>query len=125
MSIQFSGENIFDSRDVQDRIDELQMEFDSWKEVNLESEDDEFEDYEELQTLNDFKDEVNSSEWKYGIGFINESYFIDYAEEFANDCGYVDKESVISQFIDWNAFAEWIRQDYTSIEFDGETYYYR
>lgn len=125
MATQFSGDDMFDSRDIQDRINELQDAFDIWKDENPDSDVEDFEDYDELTILNNFKDEVDNNEWEYGIGFINDQYFENHAEDFAVDCGYINKDSTMYQFIDWSGFAEWIQQDYTAIVFDNVTYWYR
>ena len=119
-----SGQDTFDSNDVENRIDELQDDFDSWKDENPESDDEEFEDYDELTTLNEFKDEHDSRVWRSGIFFINESYFEDYAEQYAYDVGDIREDSPMVNHIDWESYADDLKSDYTSIDFDGETYYY-
>lgn len=56
---------------------------------------------------------------------IKESYWVEYCEEMVKDIG--DLPSKIPTYIeiDWEATAENIQQDYSSIEYDGNTYYYR
>lgn len=56
---------------------------------------------------------------------IHEDYFKTYAQELVQDIG--DLPNGIPSYIeiDWEATADNIRQDYTSVEFDGVTYYVR
>lgn len=57
---------------------------------------------------------------------IAEDYFVDYAEQYAEDIGAIDRNAGWpSMFIDWEAAAESLQQDYTSVEIDGQTYLYR
>ena len=133
-------DNIIDSRDVIARIEELEGYRDD-------SEDEETEDTftdkdgkahketaywnedtaEELAILQAFADEGESlSDWHHGVTLIHDDYFEEYAEEFANDIGAIDrKENWPCNHIDWEAAADELKQDYTAIEFDGETFWGR
>jgi hypothetical protein len=133
-----ASEDILDSRDIQSRIDELEDEIADILEQQeefaneLEEGDDEtFPEAEaldelqkELTLLTELKDAVNSSEWKYGLALINEDYFVTYAQELVEDTYGKD---TLPDFlvIDWEATAEAIKMDYTSVEFDDTTFYYR
>jgi hypothetical protein len=111
-----NSEDILDSRDIQERIDEL-----------FEVEESELEDYEleELNNLVRIKDEIGDDQnWKFGIVFIRDSYFEEDSEEFAYDCGGVDRDGSMIQYIDWERFAEDRKIYFQSIDFDGETYWY-
>mgnify|MGYP001610086472 CR=1 FL=1 len=63
-----------------------------------------------------------------GVQLIRASYFETYAEELAEDIGAIDRK-LEGQWpynhIDWKAAAEELMQDYTEIDFDGVTYWYR
>jgi antirestriction protein len=110
--IEISTEQYLDSREIQDRIDYLEAL-------------DEPEDYEreELEKLQTFKDEVSSSEWDYGITFIREEDFEDYARELAEDIGAVGKDNQWPVYcIDWEWAARELQMDYGSAELDGVTY---
>lgn len=70
-------------------------------------------------------DEQWRGDW-YPVTLIRESYFEEYAQELANDIGAVDNNaSWPMNCIDWKRAARELLIDYTSIEIDGTTYYYR
>lgn len=131
MATQFGGKDVIDSRDIQERIDELQEIADEIEDANGELEEGEEpstmdeEDRDELDALIAFKEEVNSSEWESGIGFIRESYFEDYAREYAQDIGAIEDDAHWpATHINWEEAAEELLIDYSSAELDGDTYYY-
>ncbi|MCR4331055.1 MAG: hypothetical protein NUV49_04230 [Patescibacteria group bacterium] len=148
MYTDFASEDVFDSRDVDARIEELEAEEERINDENEEKkqeieehnaeleegeEPEEFEaeemdegEKEELRILREFKDDCGSREWKYGLAFINDDYFTEYAEETAYDIGAVDRNANWPvMFIDWDAAAEALKQDYLTIELEGNTFYYR
>jgi hypothetical protein len=94
-------------------------EIQDWKEV-WENE------LERIKMIDNLESEV-SSEWGYGITFIEEDEFVDYAKEMAEECGYLPKDLPwwIENAIDWDQVADSLREDYNEIEFDNVTYLYR
>ena len=129
-------QDILDSRDVIARQEELQQELDDleaeaaddtnvvrdeaieqlkvWKEENQQ----------ELDALNLFVEEGNA-EWRHGETLVRESYFEDYARQLAEEVGAISgEEKWPLTCIDWEQAAEELKQDYTSADFDGVTYYY-
>jgi hypothetical protein len=56
---------------------------------------------------------------------IADDHFPTYAEEYANDSGAISRENASWIVIDWNATAEGLKQDFSSVDFDGVTYWYR
>ena len=77
--------------------------------------------HEELVELRVFKDEVGDSEQ-----FILDENFKDYARDLAKEAGLVDESaSWPYTCIDWAAAAEELKQDYTSVEMQGNTVWYR
>lgn len=86
-------------------------------------------DIEEYKNINTFCAELSdySSDFEYGEAIIREDYFTQYAEDFCKDCGLVpsDLSSLIEDNLDWDGIAEDLKQDYTSVEYDGDTYYIR
>lgn len=56
---------------------------------------------------------------------IHENYFMEYCQEMLEDCGDLPKDLPSYIVIDWERTAENLRHDYTSIDYDGETYYVR
>lgn len=65
-------------------------------------------------------------DWSHGETLILESHFEDYAQELAEDIGAVNKDAKWpNNHIDWEAAADELRQDYTELDFGGETYLMR
>ncbi len=63
--------------------------------------------------------------WRDGVTFIPENDFKDYAEELAYDIGVVNRDSQITVYIDWESWADDVKMDYSVVEFDGDTYWWR
>jgi len=61
----------------------------------------------------------------YPVTLIRDSYFKDYAQELAEDIGAVKGGDWPNSYIDWDAAAEALQMDYTTVEFDGVTYWCR
>lgn len=62
----------------------------------------------------------------YPVHLIAESYFQEYAQELAEDCGMVDTSARWPMnCIDWEQAARELQMDYGSIEIRGSTYWYR
>lgn len=62
----------------------------------------------------------------YPLLLIRDDYMEDYCKELAVDCGMISgKESWPLDCIDWERATERFKEDYTKIEFMGETYWYR
>jgi antirestriction protein len=57
---------------------------------------------------------------------IPENGFEDYARELAEDIGAISSDTGWpATCIDWERAARELQMDYTSVEYDGDTYYYR
>lgn len=115
--------DVLDSRDIIARIDEL-----------LERKDDEEQTYPlneeeaaELAALVALAEEAEgyADDWRHGATLIRETYFTDYTEELLQDIGDLPKNLPGYVVIDWEATARNIQVDYTSVEFDGVTYWVR
>ena len=108
--------DIIDSRDVLDRITELQaMDMDT-------------EEEEELESLLDLKGELEdySLTPADGIMLIRYTYFTEYAQELAEDVGAISSTPQWPlSHIDWDAAAEELQGDYVSVEFRGIEYFCR
>jgi hypothetical protein len=127
-------DDVIDSRDVEDRIEELEdiiTEHDDAVEAGEEPEitPEEYEEVtEEYNTLRDLREQAEGycSDWKYGEHLIRDSYFTRYAEELAGEMGAIDPQaSWPLNHIDWDAAATELQTDYTAVEFDGVTYWTR
>ena len=61
----------------------------------------------------------------YPSQLILDSHFTDYARELLDDCGVIPKDLPAYVEIDWEATVKNIQGDYTSIELEGVTYWFR
>lgn len=106
--------DVFDSRDVIERIEELEDSTDP-------------DDIAERETLEAFaEDGEQFADWSYGETFIRDSYFTEYAQELAEDIGAIDRDAQWPLYcIDWEHAARDLRVDYSSIELDGITFWAR
>jgi hypothetical protein len=141
-----SSDDYIDSRDVIKRIEELESDlesqheddkeagltnvtdFDEWLGDTAENDDHLYQDEaRELKALRALAEQCEGyGDWRHGETLIRDSYFQTYAEQFADDIGAIDRNAnwPIS-CIDWKKAAEELQMDYTSVEFDGVTYWMR
>lgn len=140
--------DVFDSRDLEEYKEYLESElieyFNNFQErtkddfeeaidINeVDLEDDDFIEENNLEIehykeILDFIEELDSSEYLYGMTIIHKDYFTEYAEEMVKDCGYIpnDLPMWIENHIDWDGVASEVEQDYTTAEYKGDTYYFR
>ena len=78
--------------------------------------------------LAELRGQGGDHQWRgdwYPVTLIRDSYFSEYTEELVTDCGYISKDFPSWIAIDWEATARAVRQDYTAVEIDGVTYWYR
>ena len=118
MTTPTNNDDVIDSRDVIAAIAELTDELDAGEDI----------DTDELDALRALADQGEDCEdWQYGATLIRDSYFKDYAIELAEDIGAIGTETERWPFtcIDWDQAARELRMDYTSVEFDGVTYWVR
>lgn len=128
-------DDVIDSRDVIARIEELENErselVDAVEEAGTNDavvEWDNSDEAHELATLRALADEAEgySGDWKYGATLVRDSYFETYAQEFAEEIGAIpDNAQWPCTCIDWEQAARELQMDYTSVEFDGVTYWVR
>ena len=129
-------QGIIDSRDLQETIDALQSEIDG-AEITLNEETSQYEDKEgvvwdsEVETLESLKEfatefEGYAPDYRYGEAAIRDTYFKEYAQELASDIGAMrDKQAWPLNCIDWEKATRELQMDYSSIDFDGVTYWVR
>lgn len=78
-----------------------------------------------LKALND-ECEDYASDWQHGETLIRDSYFENYARETAEELGLLENcDKWPATCIDWERAASELQHDYTSVDFDGETYWIR
>lgn len=115
-----NDEDIIDSRDVIARLDVLAAQWQAHVNDETEPALDE-EELEELRILTELNEqgEQAAPDWTYGEMMVRDSYFQRYAEELAEGIGAIQPDaSWPASYIDWE-------RAYTSIDFDGVTYWVR
>lgn len=133
-----NSEDVMDSRDVIKRLEELQSDLDDLQtavddaEEGEEKDDaqaaiDDWDDRDEYNAIKSFAEEGENatSEWTSGETLIRESYWVEYVEEMLKDIGDLPRDIPWYIEIDWEKTAANIAADYTTIDFDGVTYYIR
>ncbi len=116
--------DIIDVRDIIARVESLEGDAEAFRPGS-----DEAAELEELtDILADLAGGGGDEDWRgdwYPVTLIRDSYFRTYAQELVEDCGYISGDLPSWIEIDWNATARNVRMDYTSVEIDGVTYWYR
>ena len=136
-----------DTRDLQEQIDNLESEIEELNE-DLEDLDKDLgmcgseieilstkhEIYKFQEQLQDLRDELQPlldlkaediPEWDDGATLIPESDWEEYVEDLLKDCGYISNDVPWWIVIDWPATADNVAVDYSTVDYDGDTYYYR
>lgn len=89
----------------------------------------EHDEYVQLQgLLDELKGYGGDEQWRgdwYPITLIRDSHFTDAMQELCEDIGDFPDGIPSYYVIDWEATASNLRVDYSSVEFDGVTYWYR
>lgn len=78
--------------------------------------------------LDDLRGNGGDEQWRgdwYPITLIRDTYFVDAMQELVEDIGDLPKELPGYLAIDWEETANNLRVDYSSVEYDGITYWYR
>lgn len=84
----------------------------------------------ELATLRKLVEEIDQSAGdnaRDGVALIRDAYFEEYAQEEASDIYGKELRESTWPFchIDWTAAVEALQQDYSTVDYDGETYWVR
>lgn len=112
-----STDDRIDSLDVISDIEELQDELEHERNVIRREE-----LTQELETLEAFADQGRAfDDWPHGLLFIHEDFFTEYVEESYQDI-YGNVPDALANHIDWEGVADDWREDYSEVEFDGQTY---
>ncbi len=111
-----NSDDIIDSRDVLEAIEEL-------KAIETRDEDEQA----ELEALMALAEEGESAaDWLHGETLVRDSYFKEYAMQLADDIGAINSDSSWpNNCIDWDRAARELRMDYFSVGFAGVTYWVR
>jgi hypothetical protein len=123
--------DVIDVRDIIERIEKL--------EVSKETHQDEpegghwsDEEAQELANLMSIMEEMKGyggdEQWRgdwYPLTLIAESYFTEYCQELVSDIGDMPRDIPDYIEIDWEATAQNLKVDYSEVEVNGFTYFYR
>lgn len=143
-----SGSDILDIRDAIERFEELEEEHDRLSgevdEADAEGDpakleearaaldlwaEDEGEEFKKIGALlEELRGSGGDHQWQgdwFPISLIRDSYFVEAMQEMVQDIGDLPKDIPAYLAIDWDATAENLRADYSSVEYDGVTYWYR
>jgi hypothetical protein len=127
-----NSDDLIDVRDAIARVEELEGELDDAHEDS-----EAFSEILELRTeltalttlLADLCGNGGDEQWRgnwYPITLIRDSYFEDLAQELAANIGAINKDlSWPNNCIDWERAARELQSDYTSVSYEGVTYWYR
>lgn len=89
-------------------------EIESWKEY--------FEDeLKEIEEIDDVENELGS-EFEYGVTLVDVDDWEEFVEQDLEDIGYIPKDFPSWIEIDWKATANNVRQDYTEVTYQGNSY---
>lgn len=69
--------------------------------------------------------EVYAPDWMHGATLVRDSYFERFAQQLAEDLGQLPEDTWPLSCIDWEQAARELQADYTSVEYGGVTYWVR
>ena len=123
-----NNDDTIDTRDIIEEIEELKAQIEEYEEENSEEKLEENYSYHdtqrELETLKELIDDIGENA-PAGVTLINEDYFEEFAEEFACDIGAIQRGTVWpANCINWGQAADELQQDYTTVYYDGQAFYY-
>ena len=114
--------DIIDSRDVIERIEDLEFYFSEVSEGESDYDDNSY----ELGILTVLAKQGSdyAEDWIYGEQLIRGTYFTEYTKEMCEDV-YSIPDTWPHRCIDWEEAAEQLKEDYTAVDFNGVEYWIR
>lgn len=115
-----AGSEHLDSRDLRERLAALERYADV-EDADILDED----EREELDALRAIDAEGSHSfpDWPYGVALVREDRFPEHAQQLAEDIGAISSDAQWPLiYIDWDAAADALKQDYTKIQIGDYTY---
>ena len=112
------SEDLISSDDIERRINFL-------ADLNV-IEPDEAEELTMLREVRSMFSWVADRDWRNGaVTFVSSAYWVDYCEEFAYSIGEAERDGAMTNYINWESFAADVRQDYVTVDVNGNDYYAR
>lgn len=128
---EITGEDTFDIRDVIERFEELESIQSGYDDpASFEAnEPDAAADYVAIESFlsavkGEGGDEQFRGDW-YPVGFISDSYFETAMDEMLEDCGDMQTYDKIPAYLTITVDYRMLQQDYSSVEINGTTFWYR
>lgn len=78
---------------------------------------------ERLKELRDLQEELGGDFNGDEQTLIPDDEFEDFCREMAYDVGYVEEDSALEGYIDWEKWAQDCQMDYINVDFDGREYW--
>ncbi len=113
---------------LEDRIDSRDMAewLSDYNDAAGEGEDRGDERDELARVIRGLAEDLDGEGWEWGIGFIADRDFEEYARELADDIGAMPEHYTWpTSCIDWEQAARELRMDYSATEINGRTFWYR
>lgn len=123
--------DVIDLRDLIERVEELEglLGNEEGTDEGWQGTDAEWDELAALQViLSELKGYGGDEQWRgdwYPVTLIRESYFTEYCQDLCADIGAVPRDLPAYIEIDWEATARNLMVDYSTVEIDGVTYFYR
>lgn len=141
-TIPTNNDDVIDSRSVIEAIEELEQDArdaalndaQEWDNLPVEArsaylrESLSVDELESLIALQRLADEASgySEDWEYGAALVRASYFVEYAQELAEDIGALPEgHNWPAYCIDWERAARELQMDYSMVDFGGVDYWVR
>lgn len=122
-------QDIIDVRDIIARVEELEDTVSQEDIDNLIESDDATELVCLRELLGDLAGNGGEDQWRgdwYPVTLVRDSYFKEYVQELADDVGAINGYAKWpNNCIDWDKAARELQMDYSSVEYDGVTYWFR
>lgn len=115
--------DLIDSRDIRERIEELEDVIPTYEATGGLNADPE---RHELAALRDLWDQLHH-EREHGLSLVRDSYFTEHVEEEGTELFLSDgqADNPLYSYIDWERWARDLQSDYYDVDFGGVTYWVR
>jgi hypothetical protein len=120
--------DIIDVRDIIARVEELAEELTTYTATAAAHPELAAEHAALCALLDELKGYGGDEQWRgdwYPLQLIDDEYFVEYATDLVVDCGGMPRDLPNYIVVDWAATARNIREDYSTVDVDGRTYWYR